>query len=670
MNLPADTVVHASVVLLLVARFLLSDAFRKTMIRADAGGTSLPRRFDPMVTTLKRAASAAVVVSASLLIFTAQAAEPTAPGVLLIHSNQRAQPATVIIGDALESVLQESIRPSVYVFREYLDSEWVSTEAYAITEAEFLRQKYSGRNIRVIVVEASPALRFALKFRDRMFPGVPVVHVAIGVDQLEGLSLPADFVGKSIDLDPTETLRLALRLQPRAERIVIVTGAAPRDRIWQQRVREAVAQLEGHPEVEYLAGLPTGAVMQRLGALSKDAIVFTPGYVLDGAGHVSTPREVAELIGTASAAPAYGPFDTFMGTGMVGGYMAPFDDQGAQAGALVVRLLNDTPPTAIARSKFVNVPVVDWRALRRWRIGEDLLPANADVRFREPPVWEKYGGEVSIAIALLLLQAGMIVWLLIERRRRVTAEANSRKHFAEMTHMNRRVAMGGLAASIAHELNQPLGAIHNNASAAQMLIKGDPPKLDEVAEILEDIKLDDKRASEVIARIRKMLRKSDIEVAALDVNETIDETLKLLAFDASTHRVSLKTELEPGLAKVRADRIQIQQVLLNLAINAMEAMRDQPEERRRLTMRTRKASAKEAEVSVVDLGVGIAADMLSRIFDPFVTSKAGGMGVGLSISRTIVEAYGGRMSAENLPSGGAAFHFTLPFESERGTRDT
>jgi len=154
------------------------------------------------------------------------------------------------------------------------------------------------------------------------------------------------------------------------------------------------------------------------------------------------------------------------------------------------------------------------------------------------------------------------------------------------------------------------------------------------------------------------------------VNETIDETLKLLAFDASTHRVSLKTELEPGLAKVRADRIQIQQVLLNLAINAMEAMRDQPEERRRLTMRTRKASAKEAEVSVVDLCVGIAADMLSRIFDPFVTSKAGGMGVGLSISRTIVEAYGGRMSAENLPSGGAAFHFTLPFESERGTRDT
>jgi signal transduction histidine kinase len=628
--------------------------------------TSLPRRSRPMVAISKGIAAAAVALSATLLILTASAAENTAPGVLFIHGNQRALPAAVIIGDVLERVVRDALGRPVYLFTEYLDNEWVSTEAYAATQAEFLRQKYSARNIRVLVVVGA-ALTFALKFRDRIFPGVPVVYVAIGIDELEALSLPADFIGKSIDLDPTETLRFALRLQPRAERIVIVTGAAPRDRFFEQRARRAMAQLEGHPEVEYLAGLPTAAVLQRLGALSKNTIVFTGGYVLDGDGHVSTPRQVAELIGSASAAPAYGPWDTFIGTGMVGGYMATFHDQATQAGGLVVRLLNGTPPTAIARSSFVNVPVVDWRALRRWGIDEHLLPANADVRFREPTTWEKYWGEISIAIAVLLLQAGMIVWLLIERRLRVAAEADSRKRFAEMTHMNRRVAMGGLAASIAHELNQPLGAIQNNASAAQMLIKGSPPKLDEVAEILEDIKHDDKRASEVITRIRKMLRKSDIEVTTLDVNETIDETLKLLTSDASTHGVSVKTELEPGLAKVRADRIQIQQVLLNLALNAMEAMRDQPQETRQLTIRSRQANAKEAEVSVVDSGVGIPADMLPRIFDPFVSSKSDGMGVGLSISRTIVEAYGGRISAENLPSGGAAFHFVLPLESERGT---
>jgi signal transduction histidine kinase len=625
--------------------------------------TSLPRRSRPMVAILKGIAAAAVAFFSTLLTLTASAAENTTPGVLFIHGNQRALPAAVIIADVLERVVRDTLGRPVYLFTEYLDQEWMTTEAHAVTQADFLRQKYSGRNIRALVVVAG-ALKFALKFRDRMFPGVPVVYVAVGVDELEALSLPADFIGKSIDLDPTETLRFALRLQPRAERIVIVTGAAPRDRFFEQRARRAVAQLEGHPEVEYLAGLPTAAVLQRLGALSRNTIVFTGGYVLDGDGHVSTPRQVAELVGSASAAPSYGPWDTFIDTGMVGGYMATFHDQAAQAGDLVVRLLNGTPPTAIGRSSFVNVPVVDWRALRRWEIDERLLPGNADVRFREPTMWEKYWREISIAIAVLLLQAGMIVWLLIERRRRVAAEADSRKRFAEMTHMNRRVAMGGIAASIAHELNQPLGAIQNNASAAQMLIKGSPPKLDEVAEILEDIKLDDKRASEVITRIRKMLRKSDIEVAALDLNEAIGETLKLLTFDASTHRVSVKTELEPGLAKVRADRIQIQQVLLNLALNSMEAMRDQPQATRQLTIRSRQANAKEAEISVVDSGVGIPADILPRIFDPFVTSKSGGMGVGLSISRTIVEAYGGHIRAENLPSGGAAFHFVLPLESE------
>ena len=317
-------------------------------------------------------------------------AADTAPGVLVIHSNQRATPAAVVIEHTLGSVVPDAFHRPVDLFSEYLDIEWTSTDAYATAQVEFLRQKYSARNIRVIVASAPPALQFTLKFRDRMLPGVQVVHVAIPVDQLDGVSLPADVVGKSIDLDPTETLRLALHLQPGAERIVIVLGAAPRDRIWERRMRKAVAQLEKHPEVEYLIGLPTAAVLQRLGALARDTIVYTPGYFLDGAGHVGTPRQSVELIGSASAAPVYGPLDTFIGTGIVGGYMAPYDDQATQAGALVVRLLDGTPPSAIAQSSFVNVPVVDWRALRRWGIDERLLPANADVRFREPTAWDRY----------------------------------------------------------------------------------------------------------------------------------------------------------------------------------------------------------------------------------------------------------------------------------------
>jgi signal transduction histidine kinase len=230
-----------------------------------------------------------------------------------------------------------------------------------------------------------------------------------------------------------------------------------------------------------------------------------------------------------------------------------------------------------------------------------------------------------------------------------------------MAHMNRRVAMGELAASIAHELNQPLGAIYSNADAAHLMIGAVPPNLDEVAEILVDIKRDDKRASEVVARIRTMLRKSDVAAEEVDLNEAIAETINLLAFAASTHGVTVRTELEPDLPLVHADRVQIQQVIVNLMLNGMEAMREAREERQRLVIRSSRANEKEAEVSISDSGVGIPSEILPRIFDSFVSSKASGMGLGLSISRTIIEAHGGRIQAENLSAGGATFHFTVPF---------
>jgi len=729
---------------------------------------------------------AAVALSTVLLTFASRASGATvASGVLIIHGNQRAQPATVIIGDALEGVLQDALLPSVYVFREYLDSEWVSTEAFAATQAEFLRQKYDGRNIRVIVVEASPALRFVLKFRDRMFPGVPVVHVAIGTDQLEGVSLPEDFVGKSIDLDPAETLRFALRLQPRAERVVIVTGAAPRDRLWDQRLRKAVAQLEGHPEVEYLSGLPTAAVLQRVGALSKDTIVFTPGYVLDGAGHVSTPRQVADLIGSASAAPAYGPYDTFVGTGFVGGYMAPFDDQGTQAGALVVRLLNGTPPTAIARSSFVNVPVVDWRALRRWKIDENLLPANADVRFREPTVWEKYGLEINIGIAVLVIQAVLIASLLLQRRSRrrmASALEESQKHMnlaaraarlslwnwdvardrlwatnylraraglpetpvafeevlarvhpadreqldhavrkatttgeeldveyrmteqdgtvrwiaargragegngghllgvavditehkiaelravedrAALRHMTRVSMLGQLSASIAHQLNQPLAAILGNAEAARKMLGREGVDLAELREICDDIVTENNRAAEVIRRLGALYKRGDMKMEPFDLNELIRETLDLLRTELLTRNVVPRTDLTAGLLMVDGGRVQLQQVLLNLILNAADAMNGIDADVRIVTIRSESVGT-DVRLTVVDNGGGIAPEDLKHVFDAFWSTKPGGMGIGLAICQSIVAAHHGHIAATNNADGGATFCVSLPLRN-------
>ena len=300
-------------------------------------------------------------------------------------------------------------------------------------------------------------------------------------------------------------------------------------------------------------------------------------------------------------------------------------------------------------------------------IPPEVLPTDAMVSFREPSFWEAYRWQIALALAILIGQSLLIVALFAQRRRRRLAEAESQARLSAMAHMNRSVAMGGLAASIAHELNQPLGAIYNNAGAAQLLIKTDPPNLSEVAEILNDIKLDDKRASEVLVRIRNMLRKTAANVEELDLNEAIGETMKMLSAEASAQGVSLSTELEPGLPQVRADRVQVQQVVLNLALNAMEAMHDQPADKRQMVIRSRRIDDKQAEVSVSDSGAGIDPEMLPRIFDAFVTTKPNGMGLGLSISRSIVEAHGGRLGAHNLQSGGASIHFTVPFATAHPT---
>ncbi len=310
-----------------------------------------------------------------------------------------------------------------------------------------------------------------------------------------------------------------------------------------------------------------------------------------------------------------------------------------------------------------NTAMLDWRQIQRWDIDESALPPDSVVRFREPSVWVKHQWQIiAIAIALVL-QSLLIASLLIERRRRRVAETESRQRFAEMAHMNRSVALGELSASIAHEINQPLGAILNNASAAEMLLTASPPALNEVANILADIKRDDQRAGEVITRIRGLLRKTEFELGDVDLNATVEEALKFVVADASVKGVSLRTELAAGLPPVRGDRVQIEQVILNLALNAMDAMHETPADTRNLTIRSARANDSEAEVSFADSGAGIPPEALPRIFESFFTTKRDGMGLGLAISRTIVEAHGGHMQAESAVGKGAVIRFTLPFAS-------
>ena len=233
-----------------------------------------------------------------------------------------------------------------------------------------------------------------------------------------GMSLPANVVGKPVDLDPTATIKLALQLHPGVSRVVVVLGATERDRAWERRIREAAARIVEAPDFEYIAGLPTADILRRLEALTAGTVVYTPGYFTDGAGETVTPRRSVERIAQASAVPVYGALDTFLDSGIVGGSMTPYEQQAREAAAIVVRLLDGATLASLDLSPVPQVAMVDWRQLRRWRVDEGSLPAGTIVRFREPSVWDRYWREISIGIAIVLLQAGLIAALLVQRRAR------------------------------------------------------------------------------------------------------------------------------------------------------------------------------------------------------------------------------------------------------------
>jgi C4-dicarboxylate-specific signal transduction histidine kinase len=235
---------------------------------------------------------------------------------------------------------------------------------------------------------------------------------------------------------------------------------------------------------------------------------------------------------------------------------------------------------------------------------------------------------------------------------------------ANLAHVVRVTTLGELAASIAHEVNQPLAAVVANAEACLRWLDRESPDLEEARRSVRWIMDDGNRASEVIRRVRALANKTEIEKVPLDVSDLVSEVIALVQRELIGHRVTLRTELAPALPMILGDRVQLQQVIINLVMNGIEAMQSVTDRPRELVIRSGQDETKHVLVSVTDCGVGIAAKNADHLFNPFFTTKSTGMGMGLSICRSIMEAHGGRLWATaNVPHG-ATFQFTLPMTAD------
>ncbi len=532
---------------------------------------------------------------------------------------------------------------------------------------DYLRSLYSGSPPDIVLSIGAPAATFVQKYRAQLFPETPMVLTAVEQRLVDRVGLTDKETVVSVYNDFSGFFRSILQVLPDTQTIAVVIGASPLEKFWLDEVKREAKPFANRVEFVWYADLSFEDILKRATALPPHTVLFWGLMSVDAAGVAHEGDLALRSLHAVANAPIFSFQEAFFGGQTVGGPMHSVAESSEKTVNAAIRILGGEKPGDIKIEPIgFASPKYDWREIRRWGISESNLPRGSKVLFREPSIWERYSWQLALIGSVILIQGAMIGGMLEERRRRRLAEVELRQRLAELAHVNRYSAVGELTTSIAHEISQPLGSILANAETAELMLKSASPNLDELREIVADIRRDDQRASEVIRRLRSVLKKTPFEMRYIDLNETVREVIGFVAAVAHKREIALMCGTTSADLNVKGDAVQLQQVFLNLIINAMDAISEAEAEKREISVTT-SLSGTSAEVRIADTGPGIAAGDLKNVLDPFFTTKPQGMGMGLAIVSTIVEAHHGQISAANQPSGGALFTIRLPIARGRAT---
>jgi signal transduction histidine kinase len=542
------------------------------------------------------------------------------PRVLFLYPYDERIPGTNLAGEAARARLLEATDGKIDLFSEFLDLSRFGEPAHVDRMARYLSEKYTSHRPDVVVALGEEAVRFIVANRSSIAPGARIVFCGFSAAEAANLNLPVDVVGAFTEFDITKTFQMAKALQPGARHVVVFAGSAPFDQSWLAWAQRDLAGPAKGYDTTYVTDVSIDEFAERASRLQKDTILIILTVFADRTGRNFIPRDAVDRIAAVSGAPVYGPYSTYVGHRVVGGNTVMFESMGLSAANLA---LNVVAGKRIADLVVPQTYLADARELKRWGLSESMLPPGTVVSFKEKTLWEEHWVATSTIFGFVALQSFAIAALLFERRRRHAAELQSRGRLLELVHLNQSATAGALSASIAHELNQPLGAIRSNAEAAEVVLGENPPNIKLVRQILADIVDDDQRASDIIVRLRGLLKKrSDIDWQEFDLNEIVRSSLRILEAEAGRRGVAIIASQVGRNLPVRADRVHLQQVVLNLLMNAMDAVA--PIASPRVTVKTALLDEFSLELSISDTGSGIPKDQLGNVFDAFYTTKADG----------------------------------------------
>ena len=605
--------------------------------------------------------SGLIILLAALLSPVGLRAQEMRPhSILVLDQSDRRGPFYFQLFAALRAEVVAHAHAPTTVYSESLDLSRFGGEAYEESLRQFLEMKYRDRPIGVIVVVGTAALELTLRWRPSLWPETPLVFALVEETEFARLRPPSFVTGGIVATKFADAVKAARVVVPRLTTVALVAEDWKRQLVFNNWKEEIEAGGTGIRVIE-IVGRPMKEVLERVSTLPQDsAIIYSGLYSAGAPGNYQPPAETLRLVAAKANRPIIVASETFVEPGGIGGFVLIPGRIGADAARRALRILDGEAPSSLPPSVIDAVtPVFNWQQMQRWNVSESSLPRGSRIDLREPTFLEKYRWRAIVLAAALLTQAVLIAFLLHERHMRRRAEVEARNRLSQLAHVNRQATAGELSSSIAHELNQPLGSILTNAETAELILGGAKPDLAEVREIISDIKRDDLRASEVIRRMRSLLKRVPFETKEIDLNLTMREAFDFLAPQASARNVAFYLQTAPQALRVKGDPVQLQQVILNLVVNSMDAMAKMPYGRT-IIGRTEVDGDASAVISISDSGPGIPQDRLNDIFDPFFTTKEQGMGIGLSIVRTIVLAHSGQIWAENQSGGGAVFHLSLP----------
>jgi signal transduction histidine kinase/ABC-type uncharacterized transport system substrate-binding protein len=590
--------------------------------------------------------------------------------VLMLHSfGPRFKPWSDYAQSIRSEISRQWHKPVDFVDHS-LENARLDDENSEAAFVEYLRALYASRPIDLIVAIGAPAANFVQRHRRQLFSTTPMVFTAVEQRRVQYEKLTENDTVVAVAHDFPAAFDNILHVLPLTKTIAVVNGTSPNETFWLEEMRRELAPLNGRVELRWYNEKSFEEILINAAGLPPHSAIFWHLMNVDAAGVAHEANDALNELSSSANAPIFSYDSSFFGEAIVGGPMYSVPKLGQITAAIAIRILNGEkagdikiPPTGFA------APIFDWRQMQRWGVAERDLPPGSTVYFRQPTLWEQYPWQIALLIGVLLVQAGLISTLLREHRRRHLAEVKARQRMTELAHVNRFSTAGELTASIAHEINQPLGSILTNAETAAAILKSQSPDIAalpdivELKDIVNDILQDDRRASEVIRRMRSLLKKAPFELKNFDLNDVVRETVGFLSSLAVARKFELTSLITRNALPILGDRIQLQQVILNLVVNGIDAMRDTPTENRIISIRT-SCVENFAELSVSDRGLGIPEDKLKKVFEPFFTSKAEGMGMGLSIARTIIEAHHGLIWAKNRDHGGASFRIRLPISND------